>query len=72
MTTQSDRTKSWRARNPDKVKAYRKTHIEQYRKYMQGYMKRYRANKKAALNAKTEAKPVEVKAEITSEGNQCA
>lgn len=46
LEIQRKRSKQWREKNPQKVKAYRQAHSEEYRRYMREYMKRYRQNKK--------------------------
>lgn len=42
LETQRKRSKAWRVKNPQKVRAYRQSHYETYRAYMRDYMRRYR------------------------------
>lgn len=45
---QRRRSKVWREKNPDKVRAYRQAHGTEYRDYMREYMRRYRQKKRDA------------------------
>jgi hypothetical protein len=47
LKVQRERSKQWRMRNPDKIRAYRQTHLSEYRNYVRDYMKNYRANRKS-------------------------
>ena len=42
LEAQRNRSKVWRQRNPEKVRAYRDTHKDDYRLYMREYMRQYR------------------------------
>jgi len=48
LETQRKRSKTWRAKNPDKIRAYRQSHTDEYRRYMKEYMRQYREKKKTA------------------------
>ena len=51
IETQRRRSKQWREKNPDKVRAYRVAHGEEYRNYMREYMRKYRQAKSPATEA---------------------
>ena len=46
LETQRKRSRLWRSKNPDKVRAYRQEHSQEYREYMREYMRRYREKKR--------------------------
>ena len=48
VAEQRRRSKVWREKNPDKVRAYRVAHTSEYRAYMREYMKQYREKRKSS------------------------
>ena len=58
LDAQRKRSKLWRQRNPDKVRAYRMTHHEEYRRYMREYMRQYREKKMPGQAPPTPGEPL--------------